>query len=190
MICDDFLFLLIDHATTALWTKDNLFNGFSEFWHINSFFVTACGEDGSFIDQVSEVSARKSRSTFCNHTQLHGFSNGFVFCMDHENLFAFINIGEIHSDTTIKTSRTKQRRTKHVWRIGSRNDDYTGICFKSIHFNENLIQCLFSFIVSTAQSCAAMTSHSINFINKNNRRSVFLSLFEEIADTTGTNTDK
>ena len=55
--------------------------------------------------ELAKSYARESRSALSQGTHSDNFFNGFVFDMNSKNLFALIDVGEIHSDSTIKTTR-------------------------------------------------------------------------------------
>ena len=110
--------------------------------------------------------------------------------MNAENLFATFHIGNAHTDLAVKTPRTEKCWIKNIGAVGCRNNDNTGIFCKAVHFHQQLIQSLFPFIMATANTCAALTSHSVNFINKYNARSIFLRLIKEIANARRSNPHK
>ena len=61
---------------------------------------------------------------------------------------------------------------------------------KAVHFHQQLVQGLFPFVVSAADAGAAVAADCVNFIDKDNRRSVFLRLIEQVTDTGRTDTHK
>src|SRR5258708_29246218 len=100
-----------------------------------------------------------------------------------ENLFAAANIRKRHYNAAIKASWPQQRGIKHVWAVRGSNQDYAFVRFKAIHLHQELVQRLFALIVSAAKSGAAMASDTVNFVNEDDARSIFLALFKQIADT-------
>ena len=61
---------------------------------------------------------------------------------------------------------------------------------EAVHFNEDLVKCLFTFIVASTKTSATMSSDGIYFINENYAWRVAFRLFEEIAYSGGADTHK
>ena len=90
-------------------------------------------------------------------------------------------VGGGHHHLTVKTARPQQGRVQHVRAVGGGNKDDALVAFKPIHFHQQLVQSLFPLVVAAAQARTALPAHSVNFINKNKTRSVFLALNKEVA---------
>jgi len=60
------------------------------------------------------------------------------------------------------------------------DDAFVG--FEAVHFHQQLVQGLFALVVSAAQAGTTLTADGIDLVNKDDAGSVFLALFEEIAD--------
>src|SRR3989344_6824939 len=84
------------------------------------------------------------------------------------------NVGSADDDCSVESPRSQQSRIKNIGPIRCRHNYQTGIWFKTLHFYQQLIQCLFSFVVSASQTSAPMSTHSIKFVYENNRRQLFL----------------
>lgn len=65
-----------------------------------------------------------------------------------------------------RTGLTQQCRIKYVRTVGSRNDDHTHIAFETIHLDQQLVQGLFTFIVSTSQPGTALTPNRIDLVDE------------------------
>src|SRR5690606_6374696 len=110
--------------------------------------------------------------------------------MNLEDLVATNNIRIRNHDLSVKTTRTKQCRIKNVRTVGGcdQNDRFIG--FKPIHFNQQLVEGLLTFIIATAKSGTTMPTHGVNFVDKDDARRILLSLFEHVADAACTHTDE
>src|SRR5262249_42491494 len=60
----------------------------------------------------------------------------------------------------------------------------------TVHLNQQLIQSLFAFIVSTTEAGATMTAHGIDFIDEDDAGRVLFALFEKVAHARSADTDK
>src|SRR5579864_9739839 len=95
--------------------------------------------------------------------------------------FASTNVRKWNHNAAIEASRTQKSGIKNVWPVGGGDQDHTFIRFKPIHFDEQLVERLLALIMSAAQTCAAMASNRVNFVDEDDAGSVFLSLLKQIA---------
>src|SRR5262249_9581051 len=103
--------------------------------------------------------------------------------MNAENLFTPANIRQRNNDATVKAAGTQQRRIKHIRTVGGRDQDHAFIGFEAIHLDQQLIQGLFTLIVASAQTSAAVAAYGIDFINEDDARCILFSLLKQVADT-------
>jgi len=98
-----------------------------------------------------------------------------------QNAFSTLDIRCRNHNLAVKSAGSQKCRIQNIRPVGCRNQDNSFIGFKTIHLHQQLIQGLFPFIMPTTQAGTTMTTHGINFINKNQARSIFLALVKEIA---------
>ena len=79
---------------------------------------------------------------------------------------------------------------QYIRAVRSRKHDDAFIDAEAIHLYQQLIQCLFSFIVTAAHTGAALTSYGIYLIDKYDTRCVLFGLIEQITDTGSTDAYK
>ena len=91
---------------------------------------------------------------------------------------------------TVKPTRAKERRVQYVRPVCRSNDNDPFIGAETVHFDQQLIESLFTFVVSSSQTGSTASSNSINFIDENNAGRIFLSLFKEISNPTCSYPDK
>ena len=85
----------------------------------------------------------------------------------------------------IKTTSTKESRIQDIHTVGSSKDGNAIARFEAIHFDKDLIECLFSFIIGSAEflviriiviiltyTFTAFFTDRINLIDKYNTRSI------------------
>src|SRR2546423_6192426 len=110
--------------------------------------------------------------------------------MHAEDFFAAANIWQGNHNTAVEAPRTQQRRVKYVGPVGGGNQDHAFVRFKAVHLNQQLVQGLFSLIVSAAQASAAMAAYSVNLINKDDAGSILLALLKQVANAACAHADK
>ena len=100
--------------------------------------------------------------------------------MNLEDLFHTLDIGQRHDDLPVETTGPKQCGVEDIGTVCRRNQDYPFIRFKTVHFNEELIERLLPLVVAASQTCAPVTSHRIDLIDEDDTGGVLLALVEEI----------
>ena len=104
--------------------------------------------------------------------------------MYSEDLLALVQVGQIDVNLTVKSSGTQQGLIQNIYTVGSSQYDDSTIRTESIHFCKQLVQCVFALVVTShAGVLSTGTAHRINFIDKDDTRSLFLCLTEEVAYT-------
>ena len=82
--------------------------------------------------------------------------------MDTEDCQTSAKVRRSYNHAAVKTARTQERRIKDIRtvRSGDRDDAFIGT--ETIHFDEQLVQRLFAFIMSATQSASALTADGID----------------------------
>ena len=101
--------------------------------------------------------------------------------MHLQDFFASLEVGQSHHDLAVEASRTEQCLVKHVGAVCCRNQDDAFVCSEAVHFHEQLVQCLFAFVVPATEACATLATYGVDFVNKQYTRSVLLAGLEQVA---------
>src|SRR5439155_12634947 len=102
--------------------------------------------------------------------------------MNFKDRFAAFQVRTIDNDLAIKSARSQQCRVQHFRRVGcSDNDDSLGRV-ESIHLSQQLIERLFSLIISehSSATAGARFPDRIQFIDKDDAGSLLLGLLKQI----------
>src|SRR5262245_13359252 len=102
--------------------------------------------------------------------------------MDLKNLFAAIDVRQTHGHLTVKSSGAQQGWIENVRPVRGRDDDDAILRIKSVHFDEELVKRLFSFVMASSESMAAVPPDSVDLINEDETGCILLSLLEHVAD--------
>ena len=186
------LFLLVlrqDHRAAFRPHHDLVFGGF-EIHHRNKATAHACRGQGGLVHKVRQIGTREAGRAACDNAQVHIRPKRGFASVHPKNLFATLDVGVAHGDLTVKAARTQQGRVQHVFAVGRGDDDHAFVRLKAVHFNQQLVQCLFALVVATTVARATGPAHGIDFVDENDTRCVFLGLFEHVAHAGGTDTDK
>ena len=109
--------------------------------------------------------------------------------MHLQDLLASLDIRQTHIDLTVKAAGTQQRLVQNISTVGGRHDDDAIVGLKAVHLHQQLVQGLLALIVTAAQTCAALTTHSIDLINKDDAGHGLFGLVEQIAHAGCTHAD-
>src|SRR5216684_5051878 len=111
--------------------------------------------------------------------------------MDAQDGLAATSFGEIYRDLPVETPRSQQGWIEHVRSVrgGQDNDRLVGL--EAIQLHQQLLQRLFPFIIAGESRCStARSPNRVDFIDKDDTRSVLLGLLKEIAHAAGSHADK
>jgi hypothetical protein len=111
------------------------------------FLLRRAGKDRGFIDEVFKVGASKTGRTARNGRGLHCGSNGLPLTCTLRMASRPFDIGTIKRYAAVKTTGAQQRRVKNIGAVGGGNDNDIGIGIETVHFNQHLVEGLFTFIV-------------------------------------------
>jgi hypothetical protein len=107
-----------------------------------------------------------------------------------ENRFSTIFLRSLDHHLTIESPRSHKSGIENIGSIRSSEDDHGLIAFKSVHFRQDLIQCLLSLVMPSTETRSAGPADGIDFVNEDDARSTLLSLIEKFPDSGCPDTDK
>src|SRR6266568_4610955 len=111
--------------------------------------------------------------------------------MDAQDGFAATSFRQIHRDLPVEAPRPQEGRIEHVRAVRGGQDDNGLIGLEAIQLHQQLLQRLFSFIIAGVSRCAtARAPNRVDFIDKDDARSVLLGLLKEIAHAAGPHPDE
>ena len=178
------LFLLRgDHAALLLGASHHLHGGFLDILHGDGLAVAAGCQQRGLVDKVLKVCTGKTGGALGNDLQGNIRCKGLVAGVHLQDLFAALDVRQTHIDLTVKAAGTQQRLIQNVGTVGGGHDDDTIVGFKAVHLHQQLVQGLFAFIVTAAQTCAALTTHGIDLIDKDDAGHGLFGLIEQVTHT-------
>ena len=139
-------------------------------------------QQSRFIYDVCQISAGKAGCTPGDHVQIHVAVQGLVLYVDVQDLTAAHHVGSVHRHLTVEAAGPQQGRVENVRPVGGGHNDDAFIFSKAVHFHQQLIQGLLAFIVTAAQTGAALPADGVDLIDENDAGAVLLGLLEQVAD--------
>ena len=152
--------------------------------------LAPCRENRSFVEQVGEVRTGVSGCATGHLVEVNILGKGLAAGMNPKDLETTRVIRTVDGHLSIETAGTQQGGIQNIRTVGGRDDDDSGVAFKAIHFGEQLVEGLLALIISTPESCAPLTTDSIDLVDEDDARGILLGLFEQIANAACTNTDE
>ena len=101
--------------------------------------------------------------------------------MHLEYRFSSQQVRQLYRHAPVESSRSCQRRVQRFRSVSGREDYYAGVFLESIHLCEQLVQRLFTLVVS-CDTVVTLLSDSVDLVDENYARCFFLGLFEQVAD--------
>src|SRR5699024_2180801 len=160
--CDDIALFLRDDFTLLGRTSNDSVSCLIHITHINLAFVSSCGNQGRLVEKVLKVCTGESRRPCSKCSQVNRLIKRFVFRMYSKYCFTAFDIRTADRNLSVKTSRTEQCRIKDVRSVCSGYHDDAFVFPKAVHFYKKLVKCLFTLIVTTADTCATLPADSID----------------------------
>ena len=93
----------------------------------------------------------------------------------------------IHRHLPIESPRSEESRVEHIRPIGGCHQNDTLRRVESVHFDQQLIERLLTFIVPTAEPRTSRPSDGVDLIDKNDTGCMLLCVFEQGANARGPN---
>src|SRR5690242_1119066 len=90
----------------------------------------------------------------------------------------------------VEAAWAQQRGVENIRPVRGCEYDHEIGLRKAIHLAQNLIERLLTFVVTAAQSRAALPADGVDFVDENDGRRVFLRCPKQIADAAGANAHK
>ena len=141
--------------------------------------------DGAFVHDVFQIRAGGVGSALGDVFQVHVSGQGLALGMHLQDGHAAVHVGIIHGHLPVKPSGAQQRRVQNIPPVGGGHHDNAFVGGKAVHFNQQLVQRLFSFVVPAAEASAAVAANGVDFIDEHDAGRIALCLLKQIAHAAG-----
>src|SRR4030043_1424536 len=161
----------------------NLGCTFLKISHRDLVIISSCSANCGLVKHVFKVGSRKTHGSIGNLAPIYSFCKFLSPGMDMKNSKPSFFIRHIKNNSSIKSSWSKKCWVKQIPSISGRNNNHVIVGGKAVHFNQNLIEGLFSLVMPAHEALSPLASDCVDFINKNNRRGRSFGLSEKITGT-------
>ena len=190
MISGRLFFVFGDDHALSLASHGDFVACLDEIFHFEVFGVASGGDERGFIGDVFEFCARSAWCESSDRIEVDVARNGFIFSMDFEDTSSPADVGAWDDDAAVESPGSEQSGVENVGAVCRRHDDDSVVRFKSVHFDEQLVEGLFAFVVPAAQSGAAISPNGIDFVDEDDASPASLCLIEELTDATCAHADE
>ena len=97
---------------------------------------------------------------------------------------------QIDGDVAIEASGAKQGRVKDIAAVCCRENNDGFSLLEPVHFAEDLVECLFAFIMTATDASTAHASDRVDFVDEHNAGRRFACGFEKVTDPCCTDADE
>ena len=157
---------------------------------VTNLAILARGPQRGLVHQVGKIGAGKARRAARDHGQIDVVGDRHLARVNTQNFLAALHVRTGHNHAAVETARAQKRRVENVRPVRRGDQDHAFVRFEAVHFDEQRVQSLLAFVVSAAEAGAAMAAHSVDFIDEDDARRVFLALLEQIADAACAHADE
>src|SRR5659263_323429 len=152
------LLFFINDAALLFRSEHNFENSLGNVMVYNFFCVMLGCIECRFIQEVGQIRTGKPGGHLCNFMQVNILAYRFAFGMYFKDGFSSFDVGTHDNYPAVKSARSQQSRIKNIHTVCRCNNNDALVRTESIHFNEQLVQCLLTLIMSAAHSGTAVTS--------------------------------
>ena len=175
-----------DELVLLLEATDHTVNSIQEILLAHFASIPARGNQSRLIADVGNVCTTKTGRLSGQKIDVDAVVRLEGTQVDIKNLLSLLDVGHVHINLTVESTGPHQCAVQNVCPVGCRKDDDPTVGAKTIHFGEQLVECVFALIVGThAGVLATGSAHCINFVDEHNARALVLRLLEKVPHPTG-----
>ena len=172
--------MIIHGAGAFLRPGDDAVNGFVQLAFTDVFQPVARRQQGRFVQHIGQIRAGESGSALSQGLQVNIGVQRLVFGVYCQDGFAPLQVRRLYSNLAIKTSWPQQGRVQDIGAVRGSNHDDVGAFIKTVHLYQQLVQGLFTFIVTAPHPGAAVAPHRVDFIDEDNGGGRCAGLLEKV----------
>ena len=157
---------------------------------VDLLFPCAGCQNGCLVHDVFQIRAGGIGHPLGDVVQVHMLVQGLALAVYLQDGYPAVLVRIVHRHLPVKPAGTHQRRIQDIPPVGGGHHNDAFVHGKAVHFHQQLVQGLLTFIVSAAQACAPVTAHRVDLIYKDDCGSHFLRLVKKISDPAGAHAHK
>ena len=176
------------HATLTLRSGNHALYRLLDLVHRDHGTMTASGQQRRLVEQVRQIGTSKANGHLGELLKLNVLVHRLVLGMHAQDLLAALYVRAVDRDLAVKTTGAQQCRVQNIGAVGCGDQDDRLAFLKTVHLDQQLVERLLALVMAAAQTGSALTSHGIDLVNKDDRRSLRLGFLKEVAHAAGADT--
>ena len=189
VVSGEFL-LPVVHLPGLLLRADHDFDGGLFNIVVGDGFPAGAGRQKSrFVHKVLKVRSGEAGGGTGDDVEVDVRTQGLVPGVDLQNGLSPLDVRVRDGDLAVKTSGTEQGGVEDIGPVGGGDHDDAEVGGKAVHFHQQLVEGLLSFIVTAAHAGASVAADGVDLIDEDDGGSTLLGLVEQVPDTAGADTD-
>lgn len=152
-----------------------------EVLHGHKLPLTSGGNQRSFIAKIRQVGSRESgaQSGKRSGVFLDTLLQGQFLQVQFHDLFSGLDVRKTDRNLSVKSTRSQEGRIEDISAVGSSEDNDSFICLEAVHFDEELVEGVFSFVVGAESLVGSASTHCVDFVDPDDAGCFLSRLFEE-----------
>ena len=110
--------------------------------------------------------------------------------MNLKNGFTALNVWPTHQNLPVEPTWPQQGWIQDIRTVGGRHHNDAFVSSKPVHFNQQLVQGLFAFIMTAAHAGTTLATDRIDFIDEDDGRRILFGLIKKITHARSTDPDE
>jgi len=149
------LFVGVHDALALFQTRDNPLDTLVELLHGNGGLVRPRGQQSGLIDQVGQVGANETGRDPRQFLQIDRRVELHLRGVNLQNVFAPADVGPIDRNVAVEPAGAQEGGVERFGSVGGRHHDDAAVGTEAVHFDQQGVEGLFTFVVSTDDTAAA-----------------------------------
>ena len=174
-------FVLRHDQRSTLRPENDLVLGLLEILHHYVLAPCAGGPERRLVDEIRKVRSGEPRRAPRQRPKIDVIAEPNLAPVNDEDGFPALQVRQRNMHAPVKPPRAHQCRVQNVRPVGGGDDYHAVVAFESVHFNEQLIQSLLSFIVAAADADSPRAANRIDLVDEHDARRALLRLLEHVA---------
>ena len=186
----DFLFGGIDQAVFFLQSGHHALDGFFNLRHSETLFVAPDRQKGGFVDKIGQIRTDHAGG---HAGDFFSIDNAFGFHLvevDFQDVGPAAFVRSVDKHLAVEAPRPQQGGVQNLRPIGRGHQNDTDIRVEAIELDQQLVQGLFSFIVTAGHADAPGLAQCIQFVDEYDARRFFFGFLEKVSHARGAQADK
>ena len=190
VVGNDLLLVVGQHRGLTLLTGDDDLHRLLKVVLRRALATLADGAQSTLVDDVGQIGTRCTGRGAGNCGQVDRRLRLHALGMKLKNVLTAGQVGQLNGDTAVKTAGAQQGRVEAVGAVGCGQNNDTLVVVEAVHLGQQLVERLLALVVAAKAAAIALLADSIDLVDKDDARGLFLGLLKQVTHLGGAATDE